>query len=500
MRCNSFRLLDCSPPAFVLESATMNPTPPPSSAFHPHIGWFGASMIIVGSMIGSGIFFVPSVMAQDSLTPGVLIGLWVFGGLFTLLGALCYGELAAMIPHAGGQYVYLREAFNPLIGFLYGWTLFLVIQSGFNAAVSIGFAKALNAFVPAVSEQTVLLHLPLADLFPEFGANLPNFLRAFTVNTAQLVACGVIIVLTGINMLGVREGALVQNVLTVLKVLGLGALIVAGLSHLGSATDHFQPVLPGPNVWQPVVLGGLAVALSQALFAYDAWNTATFVAEEVENPHINLPRALFFGTGAVIVIYVLTVVAYMVAVPFGQMAAVRENRIAEAAAIAWFGDIGVKLIVIAILISTFGCVNGLILSGARVAYAMAREGLFFRSCASLHAVRKTPIVALIFQGVWSCLLTLTGSYGQLLTYTSFASVLFGALTVIGLYRLRALQPDRPRPYRCWGYPVTPALYLLIAVPFLVFVIYGNQQATGIGLLLVLSGLPVYWFMRRSQSS
>src|SRR6185295_11953462 len=224
------------------------------------------------------------------------------------------------------------------------------------------------------------------------------------------------------------------------------------------------------------------------------WNTATFVAEEVENPHVNLPRALLFGTGSVMVIYVLAVVADLIAVPFDQMGSVEEHLIARAAAKTFFGDLGVTLIIVAILVSTFGCVNGLILSGARVIYAMAREKLFFSSCAELHAVRRTPIMALIYQGVWSCLLALSGSYGDLLTYTSFASVLFGALTVVGLYRLRSLLPDRPRPYRCLGYPVTPAFYLLIALPFLFLVIQGKPKAAGIGLILVLSGLPVYWFM------
>ncbi len=484
----------------------------PPTALQPRIGLFGGTMIIVGSMIGSGIFIGPSIMAADAKTPGLLIGLWVFAGLFTILGALCYGELAAMIPHAGGQYVYLREAFGPLCGFLYGWTLFLVIQTGFNAAVSIAFAKYLGVFAPALSEKTVLVHVPLmqqAEAAPAADSSppkdekkpLPAFLRRFEISSAQLVACGVIVLLTGINMIGVGAGALVQNVLTVLKVGGLGALIVAGLGHLGSATDHFQPILPEEGIWQAGFLAGLAVAMSYALFSYDAWNTATFVAEEIKNPHVNLPRALLLGTVGVMVIYVLTVVAYVVAVPVGQMGKppmgiIADNRIAEVAATAWFGGIGVKLVIVAILISTFGCVNGLILSGARVFYAMAREGFFFRSCATLHPGTKTPVVALLYQGIWSCVLTLTGSYNELLTYTTFASVLFGAMTVFGLFRLRKSQPDRPRPYRCWGYPVTPALYLLIAVPFLIYVVIGDPLSTGIGLVLVLSGLPMYWWLRR----
>jgi APA family basic amino acid/polyamine antiporter len=465
------------------------------STLRPHIGLFGGTMIIVGSMIGSAIFLTPSTMAAHVPSPGLLIGLWIVGGLLTIVGALCYGELAAMAPHAGGQYVYLREAFGPLCGFLYGWTLFLVIQTGFNAAVSIAFAKYLGVFLPFLGEANVLVHVPLGEMSTLEG--LPKFLQALEINTAQLVACGVIVLLTGVNMLGVREGSIVQNILTTLKIGGLAALICAGATHVGPGIENFTPLLPPAELWQAGFLAGVAVAFSQALFAYDAWNTATFVAEEVKNPQVNLPRALLLGTGGVTLLYVLTVMAYMSVVPVAEMGAIPENRIAQVAATRFFGPMGVNLVIVAILVSTFGCVNGLILGGARVIFAMAREGLFFRSCATLRAKTGSPVMALIFQGVWSCVLTLTGSYNDLLTYTTFASVLFGALTVLGLFRLRRTQPDRPRPYRCWGYPFTPALYLMIAVPFLVYVIQGDPKSTGIGLALVLSGLPVYWLLRRS---
>lgn len=468
------------------------------TTLRPHLGWFGGTMIIVGSMIGSGIFVVPSIMAAYVSSPGMMLGLWIFAGLFTIVGALCYGELAAMAPHAGGQYVYLRQAFGPLCGFLYGWTLFLVIQSGFNAAVSIAFAKYLGVFLPTLAESHVLIRIPLAEaVWP--NAHWPAFLMALQINTAQLVACAVIVILTGVNMIGVREGALLQNVLTILKVVGLAALIVAGLYHFGSAIDHFEPLLPSADVWKLGFLTGLAVAMSKALFAYDAWNTATFVAEEIQEPQRNLPRVLLLGTGGVMAIYVLTVLAYIVAAPVEQMAAIEENRIAQEAATAWFGEMGVRLVIVAILVSTFGCVNGLILSGARVIFAMAREGLFFRSCAKLHPQTRTPVTALVYQGVWSCILTLTGSYNELLTYTTFASVLFGGLTVFGLIWLRITQPNRPRPYRCIGYPLTPALYLLVAAPFLVYVVMGDPTSTGIGALLVLSGLPVYAWLKLQSS-
>lgn len=468
------------------------------------LGLFSATTILVGSMIGSGIFVSPSIMAGLLQAPGLLIGLWIFGGIFTILGALSYAELAAMYPKAGGQYVYLREAFGRLWAFLFGWTLFLVIQTGFNAAVSIAFAKYLGVFYPALGEKTVLFKVDLQSHFAFLsGANVPAFVKAYTLNSAQLTACGVIAFLTWVNILGVKQGAAVQNVFTSLKVGALVVLIVMGIYHFGSNVDHFQPVFDttlGVNAIAKnmTFAAALAVAMSKALFAYDAWNTVTFVAEEVREPKKNLPRALFLGSVVVTVVYVLTNVAYLAAVPIGDMAAIEENRIGQTLATLLFGSVGTKLVVVAILISTFGCVNGLILGGARVCYAMAREGLFFPSCAKLHPVRGTPVAALWLQGIWSCVLTLTGSFDALLTYTTFASVLFAVLTVVGVFVLRAKHPNAERPYRCWGYPVTPILYLAIAVPFLVYVIQGDPVSTGIGMLLVLSGVPAFLIWNRNQ--
>ncbi len=454
---------------------------------------FDATTIVVGSMIGSGIFIGLSIMAQWVQTPGLLIGLWVFGGLFTMLGAIACAELAAMYPHAGGQYVFLREAYGDFWAFLFGWTQFLVIQNGFNAAVAIAFAKYLGVLVPSLGEANVLARIPLGELLPMVAqAHVPHCLLRFELNSAQLVACGVIALLTGVNIRGVREGAFVQNLFTVLKVAALVALIVAGLSRSGGGA-HFFPLIepmPGSQALRVGFLAGLAVALSKALFAYDAWYTVTFVAEEVHDSQRTLPRALLLGCLLVTVLYVLTNAAYLVVLPVDQIAAVPENRVAERVAVVLFGNIGSTLIIIAILVSTFGCVNGMILGGARVCYAMAREGLFFRSCAKLHT-RKTPMTALVYQGVWSMILTLTGSYSELLTYSTFASVLFGGLTVAAVYRLRFKQPDLPRPYRCWGYPVTPALYLTICLAFLVYVVQGDPLATMIGLLLVVTGVPFY---------
>jgi APA family basic amino acid/polyamine antiporter len=453
---------------------------------HRHLRLFDATTLVAGSMIGSGIFFALSTMAQYIQTPGILLGLWVFGGLFTVMGAISCAELAAMFPHAGGQYVYLRAAYNDFWAFLFGWTQFLIIQSGFIAAVAIAFAKYLGVLVPQLGEKNVVLSIPLRVLFN----GQPD---AFKINSAQLVACGVIALLTFVNMRGVREAALVQNLFTVLKASALLALIVAGLMHFQSA-EHFSPWLEpvvGDKALEMGFLAGLAVALSKALFAYDAWNTVTFVAEEVDDSPRNLPRALLLGSLAVTALYLLTNVAYLAVLPLSEIAAAPENRVAQLVATAIFGPVGSTMVLAAILISTFGCINGLILGGARVSYAMAREGLFFRHCAALDR-RKTPANALLYQAAWSMVLALTGSYSNLLTYTTFASVLFGGLMVAAVYRLRHTHPEMPRPYRCWGYPATPAVYLAICVPFLIYVVQGDPVSTSIGVALVLGGIPFYW--------
>lgn len=472
---------------------------------------FDAVTIVAGSMIGSAIFFALSIMAQWVQTPGILIGLWIFAGLFTVLGTMAFGELAAMFPHAGGQYVYLREAYSTFWGFLFGWTQFMVVQTGFNAAVAIAFAKYLGSLVPALGEEHVLIAIPLADLLPSgLRDAAPDWLRHFAVNSAQCVACGVIAVLTAVNIRGVREGALVQNLFTVLKLVALAALIAAGLAR-SNGHAHFFPLLepaagpavsltPGEGALQTAFLAGLAVALSKALFAYDAWNTVTFVAEEVHDSERTLPRAMLLGSLLVTAVYVLTNVAYLAVLPVGEIAAVPENRVAQRVAEVLFGNIGSTLVIVAILISTFGCVNGMILGGARVSYAMAREGLFFRACARLHPRNGTPAAALVYQGAWSMVLALTGSYSALLTYTTFASVFFGGLTVAAVYRLRVRQPDRPRPYRCWGYPVTPAVYLAICIVFLIYVIQGAPRETGFGMLLILSGVPFYWWWKSKRKN
>ena len=446
------------------------------------LGVFSATTIIVGSMIGSGIFIAPSIMASYVASPGVWLGLWLVGGALTLLGALSYAELCAMMPHAGGQYVFLREAFGPLPAFLYGWTLFLVIQTGFNAAVAIAFSKFLGGVGLRVGEDDVVMTL-----------------GSFTLSRAQLVAVGVIAILTWINMRGVREGALVQNVFTVLKVGAVVVLVVVGFGSAKGSFAHFTPIFGaqlGDKGLKLGLLAAMGVAMSKALFAYDAWNTVTFAAEEVREPERNLPRALFAGTVVTTLVYTGACAVYLYVLPLDGMAAVRENRVASEVANTLLGPAGVTLVSVAILVSTFGCVNGLILGGARVFFAMARDGLFFRAAGRLDPERQTPRGALLLQGVWSAVLALSGSYDRLLTYVTFASLAFNALTVVGLLVLRRTRASMPRPYRTWGYPVTPAIYLVGAAFFLVYIFIGDPQDACAGIGLVALGLPAYGWLRR----
>jgi basic amino acid/polyamine antiporter, APA family len=450
------------------------------------LGVFSATTIIVGSMIGSGIFIAPSIMASYVATPGIWIGLWLVGGALTLLGALSYGELCAMMPQAGGQYVFLREAFGPTVAFLYGWTLFLVIQTGFNAAVGIAFAKFLGGVGLRVGETDVV-----------WSAG------GFALSRAQLVAVAVIAVLTWVNMRGVREGAFVQNVFTVLKVGAIAVLVLVGFGSGKGSFANFSPLVGtelGAKGLQMGLFAAMGVAMSKALFAYDAWNTVTFTAEEVRDPQRNLPRALIAGTVVTTLAYTAACAVYLYVLPLGRMAGVEENRVASDVAGILLGPKGITLVSVAILVSTFGCLNGLILGGARVLFAMARDNVFFRVAGRVDPVTHTPRGALVLQGVWSVVLALSGSYDRLLTYVTFASLAFNALTVVGLFVLRRKRPDAERPYRAWGYPFTPAVYLVGALFFLLYIFLGDPKDSCAGLGLVALGFPAYWWLRRRNAA
>jgi APA family basic amino acid/polyamine antiporter len=441
-----------------------------------------ATLLIVGSVIGSGIFFAPSIMAGYLQSPGLLLGLWLLGGLLTLAGALSYAELAAAMPRAGGQYVFLSEAFSPLFGFLYGWTFLLAINTGFVAAVAVAFAKTLGFFVPGIGEE----HLVLA-------------LGGLRFSSAQVVALAVIAVLTWINVTGLRTGASVQNAFTIAKLAAIAALVAFAVVTARGSSANFRPVLSlalGPEGVKLGLLAALAGAMSKALFSYDSWMSVTLAAEEVKAPERNLPRSLLLGTLGVTAAYTAAVAVYLYVVPIGQMAPVVENRIATEAAVRIMGAAGGAFVAVAVLVSTFGCVNGLTLSGARVVYAMARDQLFFRRTAAVHPVHRTPAAALVLHGVVAAALTLTGTYSDLLTMTAFSSLLFNVLTVAGLFVLRRRRPDMPRPYRVWAYPLVPLLYVAVATFFLVYMPVADPRNTGLGLLLTAAGVPAYLYWRR----
>ena len=488
------------------------------------LGLTSATMLVMGSMIGSGIFIVSAEISREVQSPALLIGAWLITGFLTIVGALSYGELAAMMPRAGGQYVYLRESLGPLWGFLYGWTLFLVIQTGTIAAVGVAFGKFLGIFWPAISSSHWIVHLWKV---PKFAVG-PMMLGGMDVglNTQNLIAILVVIALSIINIFGVKTGAFIQNIFTTAKVSALLGLVLFGI-FLGR-NAHAIAANFGANFWTNAGLGNLhdvgggvlvstltalAVAQVGSLFSADAWNNVTFTAGEVKNPNRNLPLSLALGTGVVISLYIACNFIYLAALPLwgsptGATLVERgiqyasEDRVATAVMTQMFGSAGGGLMAVAIMISGFGCCNGLILSGARVYYAMAKDGLFFRNVAKLHPTYKTPVVSLMVQMVWTCVLCISGSYGQLLNYIIFAVLVFYILTIFGLFVLRRTHPDAERPYKAIGYPVLPAIYIVMALFIDVVLLRYKPQYTWPGLFIVLLGIPVYylWSLRGSRAS
>ncbi|MEO8735219.1 MAG: amino acid permease [Edaphobacter sp.] len=489
------------------------------------MGLFSATAIVMGSMIGSGIFIVSADMSRALGSPALLIAAWLVTAVMTVIGALSYGELAAMMPKAGGQYVYLRESLGPLWGFLYGWTLFLVIQTGTIAAVGVAFGKFLGVFFPSVSAEKWLWHIghvPAWHVGPMVLGNMD-----IGLNTVNLSAIAVITLLTLLNMLGVKMGSAVQNVFTSAKVLALAAVVLVGVfakdaialaANFGTGWHHFwagagwhtshavQVGVGGPMAYVGL-LTIVAVVQVGSLFSADAWNNVTFTAGEIRNPKRNLPLSLAIGTGVVLLLYVLCNFVYLSVLPMmGDPAAgtivgrgiqfASEDRVATAVMQSAFAGYGAKLMAGAILISTFGCVNGMLLAGARVYYAMSRDGLFFKSVGKLSERSKTPVNSLWVQWAWTCLLCLSGSYGQLLDYVIFAVLIFYILTIAGLFVLRRTRPDAVRPYRAFGYPVLPALYIVMASWICVVLLRYKPQYTWPGLVIVLLGVPVYLVWKR----
>ncbi len=479
------------------ESRTIsNPLP---SGLVKGLGLFDSTTLVMGSMIGSGIFIVAADVSRQVRSPGLFFLTWVFSGLMTVIGAVSYGELAGMMPTAGGQYVYLREAYGPLFGFLYGWTLFLVIQTGTLAAVAVAFGKFLGVFAPWVGAKTILCNLGTVGVF---GHPI-----ALTFSSLQLVAILVVFFLSVLNIFGLRVGAGVQNVFTVLKVAALLGVVVLGVWW---AFGHPAPASSTQAFWQGAkwnlpTLTVVCVALVGPLFSSDAWNNVTFTGSEVINPQRNLPLALFMGTTAITVIYVLCNWAYYRVLPFYGVAHgglleqgiqhAAEDRVATAAVQVMLGGRGAGLMAAAIMVSTFGCVNGLALAGARVYYAMAKDGLFFSSVGKVHSRYHTPAVSLLIQAVWAAFLTLTGTYNELLDYVIFAAVLFYILTIVGIFWLRRKRPEAPRPYRAWGYPVLPLLYIAFASFVELALLTHKTLRSFAGLSIVAIGIPVYYLWR-----
>jgi APA family basic amino acid/polyamine antiporter len=470
------------------------------------LGLLDATLLVAGSMIGSGIFIVTAPMMRDIGSAAWMIVLWVLTGLITIFAALSYGELAGMMPNAGGQYVYIQRAYGKMMSFLYGWTVFTVIQTGVIAAVAVAFAKYAGVFFPVLND---------------------DFLDAslVTVSYGQLVAIGSIMVLTMLNSRGVQNGKILQLIFTAAKLFALFALIVLGLA-IGLKTDVFMQNFD--HMWDAyktiqlpsgeldtiplsgfALMGALGATIINSLFSSDAWNNVTFIAGEIKDPKKNIPKSLFFGTTIVTIIYILANLAYLALLPKGgdptAVDAVGQgimfaanDRVGAGAASVIFGGLGITMMAALIMISTFGCNNGLILAGSRLFYAMSSDGLFFKQAKKLNQF-NVPSVAMWIQGIWASILCLSGKYGDLLVYSTFASLLFYILTIFGIFILRKKEPKTERPYKAFGYPIIPALYILITLAICIDLLVYDLRNAGMGLLIVLIGIPIYFIADRKKN-
>jgi APA family basic amino acid/polyamine antiporter len=454
------------------------------------LGLLDGTMLVAGSMIGSGIFIVSADITRNVGSAGWLIAVWLITGFMTLTAALSYGELSGMFPKAGGQYVYLKEAYNKLIGFLYGWSFFAVIQTGTIAAVGVAFSKFTAYLIPAVSEDNILFK--------------QGFIK---ISAAQLVSIVVIVLLTFINTRGVKSGKIIQTTFTLTKLLSLFGLIVFGFVALDSNVWH----LNWSNAWTlhklntdgsfteyttAAALGAIAASMVGSIFSSDAWNSVTFIAGEMKNPKRDVGLSLFFGTMIVTLIYVSANIVYTAVLPLHDIATAEKDRVAVAASHVIFGHAGTVVIALMIMISTFGCNNGLIFAGARVYYTMAKDGLFFKRTGTLNKF-AVPEFGLWIQALVASILCLSGKYGDLLDMISFVVVLFYVLTIYGIFRLRKLRPDAERPYRAFGYPILPAIYILMGIAFCILLIIYKPNFTWPGLIIVLIGIPIYYFSQRN---
>lgn len=454
-------------------------------SFKRSLGLLDATMIVAGSMIGSGIFIVSADITRNVGSAGWLIAVWLITGFMTITAALSYGELSGMFPKAGGQYVYLKEAYNPLIGFLYGWSFFAVIQTATIAAVGVAFAKFTAYLIPQFSEDLVAIDLGFRQISP-----------------AQILSIVVIVFLTWLNTRGIKSGKIIQTTFTLTKLLSLFGLIAFGLimakgdiwtANWANAWDLHKLNTDGSiaSYTTAAALGAIAAAMVGSIFSSDAWNNVTFIAGEIKNPKRNIGLSLFLGTLIVTLIYVTANVMYTAVLSLQEIASADKDRVAVAASHAIFGNVGTIVIALMIMISTFGCNNGLILAGARVYYTMAKDGLFFRQTGELNK-NAVPGVGLWIQCIVASLWSLSGNYGQLLDMISFVVVVFYMLTILGIFILRNKRPDMERPYKAFGYPVLPILYILMGLAFCILLIIYKPEYTWPGLIIVLIGIPIYF--------
>ena len=458
--------------------------------FKRELGLLDGTMLVVGSMIGSGIFIVSSDIARQVGSAGWLTLIWIISGIITMIAAVSYGELSSMFPKAGGQYVYLRESYNKLIAFLYGWSFFAVIQTGTIAAVGVGFSKFAAYLFPVMSEENILIQS-----------------GGFTLHAAQIVSIITIVFLTYLNSRGVKNSKTLQTVLTVIKILSLVGLIVFGFL-LGAKAEIWnanwtamwatKSYVSESASWLPIsgvaLISGVAAAMVGSLFSSDAWNGVTFIAGEIKNPKRNVGLSLFLGTFIVTIIYIVANLMYLAVIPFDEIATAKSDRVAVVASQYIFGDMGTLIIAVMIMISTFACNNGLIMAGARVYYTMAKDGLFFEKASHLNSA-SVPAWALWAQCIWASALCLTGKYGDLLDFVIIIVLIFYILTIYGIFILRRKMPDAERPYKAFGYPVLPAIYIVVASAVSVALLITKTSTCGWGVLIMLIGIPVYYLTK-----
>jgi len=457
------------------------------------LGLLDGTMLVAGSMIGSGIFIVSADITRNVGSAGWLIAVWLITGFMTITAAVSYGELSGMFPKAGGQYVYLKEQYNKLIGFLYGWSFFAVIQTGTIAAVGVAFSKFTAYLIPAVSEDNILFSTMIGKWH-------------FTISAAQLVSIVVILLLTFINTKGIKSGKLIQNTFTITKLLSLFGLIAFGFIALKGDIWHanwshawdmhkLNPDGSFSGYTMAAALGAIAAAMVGSIFSADSWNNVTFIAGEMNNPKRNIGLSLFLGTLIVTIIYVSANVVYTGVLSLHDIATADKDRVAVAASNAIFGNAGTVIIALMIMVSTFGCNNGLIMSGARVYYTMAKDGLFFKRTGTLNKF-AVPEFGLWIQALVASILCLSGKYGDLLDMISFVVVIFYVLTIFGIYKLRITRPNAERPYKAFGYPVLPAIYIIMGIAFCILLIIYKPTFTWPGLIIVLIGIPIYYLTQR----